>query len=413
MDNLHKNQVVRLPSLKEPWYIFLALGATQTLIVLSLANNTQTLRSIIISLLLVATAVGAGLLFIKRMRAKISTAVAETQAECEQRLAHSRASSGIEGFDELYLSTTPILVRQIATARSQTQDAITSLAQRFAAISERLANAVETSQQTAGGLTGSADGSAVHVLANSEQELTSLISSLEMAQDMRAEVLNEIRGLMQYTDELRNMIEEVVAIANQTNLLALNASIEASRAGESGRGFAVVANEVRNLSSISTETAKKMADKIGAVNSAISNASKIAENNSIQDKQSIQDSKSLIRNVIDRFENITSRLAGASEQLQSESSGIGNEISEVLISLQFQDRVSQILSHAENSMGKLMTHLEESLSQQHQSGEVQVIDSTAWMRDMELTYATDEQRENHYGEQRTGTEDSQQDITFF
>ena len=347
-----------------------------------------------------------------RYRRRIVAALSTAHAAWIHEQHELKAKIGVLGLDTLCLEITPILVRQIDTARNQTQEAITALTQRFSNISQRLAGAVAASQETAGGLTGNAEGSAVHVLTVSEQELTSLIASLESAQGARAAMLNEIRGLMRYTDELRGMIEEVAAIANQTNLLALNASIEAARAGETGRGFAVVADEVRNLSGVSSETAKKMADKIGAVNTAISNASQIAENTSIQDQQSIQESEALIHTVIERFERVTSRLAESSEMLQTESSGIGNEVTEVLISLQFQDRVNQILCHARDSMENLAEHLEETLARQRASGEVQPIDTAAWMKDMAITYATDEQRRNHRGNQEAETK-SKQDITFF
>ena len=120
----------------------------------------------------------------------------------------------------------------------------------------------------------------------------------------------------------------------------------------------------------------------------------------------------MIRSVIDRFERVTSRLAEASELLQSESSGIGEEVAEVLISLQFQDRVNQILCHAENSMEKLTKHLEDARAEQRATGEMQLIDSAAWMKDMEISYATEEQRNNHHGEQQMKSAD-EQDITFF
>ncbi len=412
MINKKKKMATNATNSTPIWSVCLATGIAQILIVVSMTNDLGVLKlAAISSSLLIAQAVAAAVISYKQ-KAEISTKLNAAQQNWDEELRTSRAADGIRGLDELYLSITPILVKQIDTARTQTQEAITSLAQRFSNISERLGSAVAASQQTAGGLTGNAEGSAVHVLTVSERELTSLIGSLESAQGARAAMLTEIRGLMRYTDELRNMIDEVGAIANQTNLLALNASIEAARAGETGRGFAVVADEVRNLSGVSSDTAKKMADKIGAVNTAISNASQIAENTSVQDEQSIHDSESLIRNVIDRFERVTSRLSEASELLQEESSGIGNEVGEVLVSLQFQDRVNQILSHAQNSMDKLVDHLKTAQTKQRETGELQRIDSTAWMKDMEVAYATDEQRHNHRGKQQAKPADAQ-DITFF
>jgi methyl-accepting chemotaxis protein len=412
VDNKNKKLPSYTPNLSAIWSICLATGITQILLVVWLANDTSLLRLAAISAMLLSISTTTAWALSYRQKSAISSALSVAQQSWDEELRISRATGGICGLDELCLSITPILVRQIDTARTQTQEAITSLAQRFSNISERLGTAVAASQQTAGGLTGNAEGSAVHVLSVSERELTSLIGSLESAQGARAAMLTEIRGLMRYTDELRNMIDEVGAIANQTNLLALNASIEAARAGEAGRGFAVVADEVRNLSGVSSDTAKKMADKIGAVNTAISNASQIAEDTSIQDEQSIHASESLIRNVIDRFERVTSRLSDASELLQQESSGIGNEVGEVLVSLQFQDRVNQILSHAQNSMDKLVEHLKAARTKQRESGELQRIDSAGWMKDMEIAYATEEQRHNHQGKKQVKSA-AAQDITFF
>ena len=63
------------------------------------------------------------------------------------------------------------------------------------------------------------------------------------SKDMHSSITN----LVNLTEEIDKVVENVQGIAAQTNLLALNASIEAARAGEQGRGFAVVAEEVRNL----------------------------------------------------------------------------------------------------------------------------------------------------------------------
>lgn len=83
----------------------------------------------------------------------------------------------------------------------------------------------------------------------------------EMINTQRAQQIadNEaIQGVMREVENLKELTELVKNIASQTNLLALNAAIEAARAGEYGRGFAVVAEQVRILSSQSSDAAEKL-----------------------------------------------------------------------------------------------------------------------------------------------------------
>lgn len=69
--------------------------------------------------------------------------------------------------------------------------------------------------------------------------------------------------------EIDNIIQVIKSISSQSNLLALNATIEAARAGEAGRGFSVVANEMGKLSSLSKDSAEKVAKSLFEMKNAI------------------------------------------------------------------------------------------------------------------------------------------------
>ena len=381
------------------WAICLALGLASGAAVIGAPYGTAAGLAIAAALLLAG--VISAWQITRLQAARIDAVMAEQQQACDAKL-QAAANQGITGLEDFCARTVPVWARQIETARAETEGSITALAQRFSGISERLSGAVAASQQASSGIGGNG---AIDVIETSERELKTLIDTLKTAQHARDAVFDEIRGLSRYTEELQKMATDVAAIAAQTNLLALNAAIEAARAGEAGRGFAVVADEVRKLSGLSSDTGKKMSEKVGVINAAMVGACKVAEEASAQDAQSIKNSESAVHNVIGRFGGVATRLSESTEMLQKENNGIGIEINEVLVSLQFQDRVSQILTQVRGNMQKLEIHLQEA------NDDTRHIDAHEWLNEMHLSYATEEQRLNHGSAQAKTA--SEQEITFF
>lgn len=81
------------------------------------------------------------------------------------------------------------------------------------------------------------------------------------------------------TGEVLKFIQE---IAFHTNLLGINASIEAARVGEAGRGFQVVAEEIRKMSTNTSDSIKKINTIIQDIEESINNiTSGIRESNLI------------------------------------------------------------------------------------------------------------------------------------
>jgi methyl-accepting chemotaxis protein len=326
-----------------------------------------------------------------------------------------RQQSGIAGLEQICDKAAPIWVKQIETARSQTEEGITEVAARFAAIVDRLHASTAASQQAAGDGDGAEGGRVVAVLSRSETDLVAVNRSMDTARHERAAMVRDVSELVAYTTDLKKMATDVEEIASQTNLLALNAAIEAARAGETGRGFAVVADEVRKLSTLSSLTGKKMAEKVNIINKAITAVIGAAERFSEEDTRSVAEAEKTIHRVLGNFKEVASGLTESSGILRRESEGIRAEISDTLVYLQFQDRVSQILAHVRDNLDGLHVRLNQ-YSAERSGGGSPAIDADAWLNEMALGYTTAEQRRNHRDDKAGAVPVAMQgatEITFF
>lgn len=389
-------------SLLRAWPTLLVALAGAVL-VMSFAGLSGT--AIAYSLGLLVLGVAAGWLTCRGEQKRLTALRANVESEAQKVIEAINQKAPVYGLDAVCKSAAPIWSRQIESARLQSEQAMVTLTERFSNLARKVDSSAETLQQVTGNT--SEDGT-VGALSQSERELLGLISTLQGAQSSRDATLAEIRNLPKYTEELKEMAANVAAIASQTNLLALNAAIEAARAGEAGRGFAVVADEVRKLSMLSSDTGKKMAEKVGVISEAINSASRISEESSHNDVEAVSRSEQAVQSVLGRFREVTSRLNDSSEMMQCNCSGIRTEIFELLVALQFQDRVSQILNHVIGDLEKLGRHLQQCDAAGRDKCHM---DASAWLSEMELTYATAEQREIHRG--GAAASSAEQEITFF
>ena len=299
----------------------------------------------------------------------------------------------VESLENLCKEMLPILCRQIQSSNNQTEESITELSQGFSGLSTHLEEVISASQNRSENL---GDGHGMTTLfSESQSSLQTVIDSLEASLSRENSFLNDVQNLSAQAEELNEMAGAVGQIADQINLLALNAAIEAARAGEHGRGFAVVADEVRKLASMSAETGQQMIEKVSNIGEAVNNTLKQTESAIEHNRTAVDNGKDTIESVFSRLQGTIETLQDDSSSLRSSSEDIRDQISNVLVSFQFQDRVSQILGKVLDDMNGLVDKVGNSQAQRIHSNVLLPIDYQQHIHDMQSHYTTDEQRHNH------------------
>lgn len=317
----------------------------------------------------------------------------------------------LQGREQFGAAVLPVWGRHMDNSRTQMEDAVSDLAGRFSSIVDKLDHALHVSS-----LAGNQDGaqSMTAVFSHSESQLASVVASMKSAMQSKQAMLAQIRDLERFTRELRDMAEGVASIAAQTNLLALNAAIEAARAGPAGAGFAVVAQEVRHLSSRSADTGRNISQRVGQISSAILAASQAAEQSSDAEHQSMQSAEGMIDSVLADFRTMTDALVQSSDLLKQESIAIQGEVGEALVQLQFQDRVSQVMTHVRENLELMPAVLEESRRHYEATGELLAPDPAPLLDALKSTYAMAEEHAVHGGSKHVAPKAADADeITFF
>lgn len=183
--------------------------------------------------------------------------------------------------------------------------------------------------------------------------------SMEIIRQSIGSAHDSTETLLSETNNIGNILTEIVSIAGQTNLLALNASIEAARAGESGRGFAVVADEIRVLS----EQSRRASDNIKAILGQL-----VEVVHMVADK--VNSGMDAVTAGDDKLNEMLKQIAGISDKTQSSKQEIVSEfelIKQVRLDFKaMQEELESIVAMSEEN-ASMVESVSASIDNQNQS----------------------------------------------
>ena len=243
-------------------------------------------------------------------------------------------------------------IREMRGEISRTQtifsDAIATLIQSFQAINSQVQRQhtlgmkiVSSSAANSAGSLGEFKQFAHKTSETLRQFVESVIQNSRVAMRL-VEMTERIATQMR---EVRGRLGEIEGIAKQTNLLALNAAIEAARAGEAGRGFAVVDDEVRDLSGRTNHFSKQIRDALTEMQVHIEEADLSINQMAAQDMTFALTAKSDVETAMSGIEDMNRRTGESVCELNLIAEQVESSVNQAVMSLQFQDMVTQLLGH--------------------------------------------------------------------
>lgn len=281
----------------------------------------------------------------------------------------------------------PIWQRQIDSARTDSESNSAELLNAFASISTDLEKAAEKSKQAQ---TMTDAGAMSDLLSRTDSHLDALVEPIKRAMQAKADMFDEVAQIAGVISEMRKQANDVKTIARHTNLVALNAAIEARRAGAAGTSFAVVAQEVRKLSTQSSEAGDKLSERIDAIQRQVAELRRRTHCDEATDDELRSAARASARVVLTQVMKGMDEFSSSSRVLREASEQVRKEIDHIYVGFQHQDRLNQMLASITEDMQRFDAWL---------GGQNDPLAANfgMWLDRLEKSYTMEEQRATHYG----------------
>lgn len=263
-----------------------------------------------------------------------------------------------------HLPILPELSAQLRASTRNIEESVLQVCTNFQSIAGRVVDSVNRASQ----LLASSDHDGDARKRSFEELVEAARSTLETLLQRvveNAAVSEQVAARMEAVDEgvkqLTATLKEVNEIVRATKTLGVNARIEAIQVGEQAQGFALVATEIAAFSRRFARIAVTIQKVVDKVDRDVSSTTVLLRERAATDRDQMELSRAQIEVLLEDFQSTHA----ATRQFLADSAGhsdvLTGEISDAVVALQFQDRISQRVGHVIEALDSMKGALEKPL----------------------------------------------------
>lgn len=284
-----------------------------------------------------------------------------------------------EALDELTENVLPVVetvTTQIRAVEELVEEAVLELIVRFQGITDTaIAEANETAEKFQRHVQSDEESSReANMMQETDSMLGEFVSGVMESSQLGMRVAMVVEEVETTTQAIPPLLEEIEFISDQTRLLALNAAIEAARAGEHGRGFAVVAEEVTKLATRSQSAATNIREVVMKMNSSTRHAMESLAGFSSINLESVVATKNRISEIAHVIKDNNDQLYEGVAYATGMAQRHANNVTEIVMSMQFQDITKQRLDKTVGMLQQLHQGVEQFQNPHTINGETQELE---------------------------------------
>lgn len=180
--------------------------------------------------------------------------------------------------------------------------------------------------------------------------MTQLLDRLEQSSKLYAKAITQMELVDGRVQRVFETLKQLDQSSFASRLVALNAKIEAVHLGELGSGFEVVADQISTQAHRSSELTASVADILTDLTKAMQSATSELRQLAETDRKAVEVSREGAEATLENLQFASSQMQDTVAETRRVSETLYTEISNAVVAMQFQDRVSQRIGHVIDSL---------------------------------------------------------------